>query len=212
MPDYLSMDNVLFVRLIEQLNRTCSSMLAGEQVQQMALCHHQLAALHIQQEIYLLYLRLGTGQFVANEIDLCTVDRRWWPSQVRTIVNAKRPTTLGLSRDEENCLSEQWVHRALQEVEHKKQIYEQSLLEKKAHFEPWLAVIDGALQTYVQQHGLRSYRLKGDLKKAVLVYDYQLEMLQRQYVYERPNEYQVSVRTSLVVLVFLFGTVLFRCE
>ncbi|CAF1933521.1 unnamed protein product, partial [Rotaria magnacalcarata] len=57
--------------------------------------------------------------------------------------------------------------------------------------------IQETIEIHVQTYGIKSLEMKRDLKLALINYDYDSEMLQREYFQEQPNNYQIGVAKCL---------------
>ncbi|CAF5031704.1 unnamed protein product, partial [Rotaria sp. Silwood1] len=58
--------------------------------------------------------------------------------------------------------------------------------------------MNDAIQKYVQEYGIKPMELTHNFKKAIVSYDYEAEILERQYLKETSNAYQVDISTQLL--------------
>ena len=68
----------------------------------------------------------------------------------------------------------------------------EQLDEKKSHLVDMTSTMEEAIKAYVDQYGIRPIKMKRDLKIALIKYDYDAEIIERKYLRENPNEYQVK--------------------
>jgi hypothetical protein len=128
--------------------------------------------------------------------DLMDVDRRVWPLQVKSVILGKRlPTTtvatMEINTEKEHLDCENLVYERLQEMNEKIEQYQRQLDKKKSQLTGFTSTMEEAIDIYIQQHGIKPLKLKRDLKIALLKYDYDAEILERKYLQEKPNQYQV---------------------
>ena len=100
-----------------------------DQLHQVAIYTHHIAALQIHKQITMVYLRSGTGQLSELEFDSCTtVDRRVWPTQVTSTLTDRHSATssdsVAMDRDDEHHACETLVHQRLQQMDEKIRAYE----------------------------------------------------------------------------------------
>ena len=161
-----------------------------DELQQVAIYTHHIAALQIHKQITMVYLQSGTGQLGELEFACTAVDRRVWPTQVTsTLVALRSPTSTGsvtMQHDEEHHACEMLVHQRLQEMDEKIRAYE-----RKRQIVNVTPAVQQSIDDYVERFGIAPLRMKRDLKIALLEYDYRAEIIDRQYQLEHPNTYQV---------------------
>ena len=161
-----------------------------DELQQVAIYTHHIAALQIHKQITMVYRKSGTGQLSELEFACTAVDRRVWPTQVTsTLVALRSPTSTGsvtMHHDEEQHACETLVHQRLQEIDEKIRAYE-----RKRQIVNVTPAVQQSIDDYVERFGVAPLRMKRDLKIALLEYDYRAEIIDRQYQLEHPNTYQV---------------------
>jgi hypothetical protein len=194
-PVYLLTIDKSFTSMIQKAMDTASSIEMND-FRQIAILMHQIADSQIQKQITNLYLLSGTGKLRGIESDLMDIDRRVWPMQVKSALLAKpskqkNATVVETNKEVEHQEYENLVHERLQELNGKIEQYQRQLNEKKSHLMGFTPSLETAIHNYVQQHGIMPLQMKRDLKIALVEHEYDAEILERKYVHEKPNDYQV---------------------
>ncbi|CAF3104674.1 unnamed protein product [Rotaria sp. Silwood2] len=204
-PNYLSMNNKSFVRIIKNTLKNVQTINMND-IQQLALIMHQAGALHLNKEITTIYLQSVTGTLTEPEGDLTKIDRRVWPMQVQSLMLTKRKllptttadTTTETSQDDQQADCEKLLHERLEEMNHQIEYYQRQLIETKNSLVGFTSTMNEAIQFYVQEYGIKPLEMKHQLKKAIIIHNYESEILERKYLQENPNEYQLQVAKRLV--------------
>lgn len=173
-PVYLLTNNALFIHMVDNLKRS-NILIKQNDVQELAISIHFMAAFRIEKEIIEIYLKSMAGTLQELEMDLIEVDRRVCPVQLQSIMTEK----------------EQYLQQCLLDLNQKISYNEQQFNQKKHSFEGFTSVIVEFIQQYVQDYGIKPLQVKCDLKLATVKYDYEAEILERKYLQEIPNQYQV---------------------
>ncbi|CAF5076103.1 unnamed protein product, partial [Rotaria magnacalcarata] len=92
---------------------------------------------------------------------------------------------------------EKHLHQRLIEMNEKIQYHQSQFNEKKNNLIGFTSNIEESIQSFVQKHGVKPFELKRNLKIAMINHDYDSEILRRQYLQEKPNEYQIQVMKRL---------------
>ncbi|CAF1985467.1 unnamed protein product [Rotaria magnacalcarata] len=202
-PKYLLLTNPLFVRMIRNFIDTTTSSPEIVKLQKFAIYVHHIKTLQLQKQISTTYLLSGTGQLGSSEFELVPVDRRVWPIQVKNVLieqqkNLSSITTMEINHDQDDhATCEALVRQRLKETDEKIDYYQKKCDEIKNHFMETNSNIEIAIEHYVQQYGIQVVQLKSNLKKALIKYDYDTEILERQYKQQKPNEYQIQIAQHL---------------
>ncbi len=209
-PSYLLLSNETFNCFVQNLIQTTNSITMHD-IQYIAMCIHHIAAIHIQKQITIIYFKSGTGTLRDPQPELEPVDRRVWPEQVKSAMFSLSHTTnttiFGLDHEQKQIAYENLVHQRLEEMNKQTDQYETDLNDKKNQLIDFTSTMEDMIQKYVQQHGIRPLRLQRDLKIALLKHDYDAEIIERKFLQEVPNDYQVNR------FIFLFsknGIITFR--
>ncbi|CAF4656390.1 unnamed protein product, partial [Rotaria socialis] len=173
-PKYLLLTNPLFIRMIQNIIDTASSSLEIAQLQKCAIYIHHIKMLQLKKQISTTYLLSGTGQLGSLEFELVPVDRRVWPIQVKNALIEQQKNNFSTT--------------ITTEINHDQD--DHATCEALNHFMESNSNIEIAIEHYVQQYGTQVLQLKVNLKKALIKYDYNTEILERQYKQQKPNEYQ----------------------
>ncbi|CAF4567457.1 unnamed protein product [Rotaria sp. Silwood2] len=206
-PIYLLMNNKLFVHMAQNTIRSVQSISMND-VQQLALSMHHIAAFHIQKQITEIYLKSVTGTLQESENDLIEVDRRVWPMQVKSFLLTRGKltmtpspivtTTMETHTEDEQLICKQILQQRLQDMNQKIEHYQHQLNEKKNSLIEFTSTMEEAIQIYVQEYGVRPLEMKRDLKIAIVTYNYESEILERKYSQDAPNQYQIEVAKRLI--------------
>ncbi|CAF2052462.1 unnamed protein product, partial [Rotaria magnacalcarata] len=147
------------------------------------------------------YLHSLMGTLKQSESHLIEVDRRVWPMQIQSLMLAqqKAATTtacVSITEDQQtDC--EKHLHQRLIEMNEKIQYHQNQFNEKKNNLIGFTSNIEESIQSFVQKHGVKPFEMKRNLKIAMISHDYDSEILRRQYLQEKPNEYQIQVMKRL---------------
>ena len=98
-----------------------------------------------------------------------------------------------MSREDEQNAYEELIYERLQQLNDKTEQYQQQLNEKKKKQLIGLtSKMEDMIEKYVYQMAIQPLKLKRDLKIALLECDYDAEMIERKFLQENPNQYQVN--------------------
>ena len=212
-PPYLSLNNESFNNLLRNMHGSVNS-ISIHDFQYMALCIHRIAALRIQKQVTIVYFKSGTGTLRDPELELVPVDRRVWPAQVKAEMSTRRAmtnTTMPpeVNVDDEQHAYENLVRERFEEITSQIDQYEQHLDEKKKQLGDLTVAMEQTIRNYVHQHGIYPLKLRRDLKITLLKYDFDAEIMERQFLQEKPTEYQVS---KTFILLCLFFSILIQLQ
>ena len=122
-PAYLRPTNGAFRRLVEKVTEAASS-IDVEDLRRIAILKHQMAALQINKQISLVYLRSGKGELREPEPEITSVDRRVWPIQVKS--------AMSITGDEDEHLAyEHLVRQRVRQTDDQIQCYQRQVNEAK---------------------------------------------------------------------------------
>ena len=192
-PFYLSLTNEAFNHLVRNLLGTVNS-ISIQDLQCIALCIYRLGALHVQKQVTNTYLKSGTGTLRDAELELIVVDRRVWPAQVKAEMTARHPTNTtvrDMNVEDQHRAYEHLVQERFQEITRQMDQYQQQLTEKKNQLVDFTLTMENMIRNYVHQYGIYPLKLQRDLKITLLKYDYDAEIMERQFLQEKPTEYHV---------------------
>ncbi|CAF4419094.1 unnamed protein product [Rotaria magnacalcarata] len=89
-----------------------------------------------------------------------------------------------------------YLHSVM-EMNEKIQYHQNQFNEKKNNLIDFTSNIEQTIRSFVQKHGVKPLEMKRNLKIAMTNHDYDSEILRRQYLQEKPNEYQIQVMKHL---------------
>jgi hypothetical protein len=183
-PTYLSLNNETFNHFVQNLVATTNP-IGIQDIQNIALCLHRIAAVHIQKQVSIIYFKSGTGTLRDPEPELVPVDRRVWPIQVKSAMLTQRLTnTTAMDNDPENeqLAYENLVHQRLQQMNQQTDQYEKDLDEKKRQLVGFTSTMEDKIRKYVQQYGIQPLKLQRNLKIELLKHDYDAEIIERKSI------------------------------
>ena len=192
-PAYLSSVNHA---AFERAMHTSIGAISMDELQQVAICTHHIAALQIHKQITMVYLQSGTGQLSELDFGCNAVDRRVWPTQVTSTLAAQRSVTssesVTMDRDEEHHACETLVYQRLEKMDEKIRAYQ-----RKRELVNVSGAVQQSIDDYVERFGIAPLRMKRDLKIALLEYAYCAEIIDRTYTLEHPTPYQVRRKRTI---------------
>jgi hypothetical protein len=196
-PEYLKSTNKIFDQILTDHIISGFITITMEDLRQLAILKHKIADMNLRKKLWTIYLKSGTGQWETQESGKTTVDRRIWPAQVKKMISSPSSNnTIDISEesdDDEQKKYETRVHQYLDELNNTMEQYQNEFDKKKNDLMDYYTDdIEKAIETFVQQHGVRPLQMKLDYKIAILEYDYDMEILEREYLRLKPTEYQVK--------------------
>ncbi|CAF4750972.1 unnamed protein product, partial [Rotaria magnacalcarata] len=199
-PIYLSINNKLFVHMAQTITKTTNS-ISINSIQQLALFIHQAASVRTDREVMKAYLHSVMGTLKQSESHLIEVDRRVWPIHVQSLMltqhKAATTTACASVTEDQQADCEKHLHQRLIEMNEKIQYHQNQFNEKKNNLIDFTSNIEQTIRSFVQKHGVKPLEMKRNLKIAMTNHDYDSEILRRQYLQEKPNEYQIQVMKHL---------------
>ncbi|CAF4074888.1 unnamed protein product [Rotaria magnacalcarata] len=156
------------------------------------------------------YLHSVKGTLREAECHFIEVDRRFWPMQVQSLMltqhkltmndtdtTSKTATPMEIDTEDQQIACENLLDERLQKMKRQIEYYEKELDEKQSTFIRFTSTIQETIEIHVQTYGIKLLKMKRDLKLALVNYDYDSKMLQREYFQEQPNNYQIEVAKCL---------------
>ncbi|CAF3235064.1 unnamed protein product [Rotaria socialis] len=199
-PIYLSINNKLFVHMAQTITKTTTS-ISINSIQQLALFIHQAASVRTDREVMKAYLHSVMGTLKQSESHLIEVDRRVWPIHVQSLMltqhKAATTTACASVTEDQQADCEKHLHQRLIEMNEKIQYHQNQFNEKKNNLIDFTSNIEQTIRSFVQKHGVKPLEMKRNLRIAMTNHDYDSEILRRQYLQEKPNEYQIQVMKHL---------------
>jgi hypothetical protein len=223
-PTYLLATNKSFSRMMKKIiNTTTSNSINMDDLRHVAILMHQIGELKRDKQVKMIYLQSGTGTLKELGPMLNTIDRRVWPVQVKskmlekqeltkttaTAAAAATTTTMVINnKEDEHRDNEMFVRQYLKEVDEQIEQYQHQLDKHKSRLTDFTSTMEEAIKNFVHEHGMKPVEMKINFKIRLLHYDYDDEILERQYIQEKPNEYQVKhehlYRINLICFDFSF--------
>ena len=146
-----------------------------------------------------MYFNLGTGQYQTEETRRITnVDQRIWPLAIKKIFssstsNRQNSTMNRVTTDEQHEMYKNRIQEYLNELNAIIEQLQDEFVQKKTRFiDDYSMDLDKILEDFVYQYGIRPFQMKMEYKLTLLKYEYDAELLEREYVRLKPTEYQVT--------------------
>ena len=198
-PEYLQSTNKIFDQIITDHTMNSAISIVKEDLRQISILKHKIADMKLSKKLWETYLKSGTGQWETQESNKTNVDRRMWPLQVKKMVLSKKSKTIDTSEGSPNeqKIYEITVYEHLKELNDIIEQYQNELDRMKNTLMYYTDDIEKRIDTFVQQHGIRLLELKFNYKIAILEYDYDVELLEREYL--RLQTYRLSSKIIEIV-------------
>ena len=188
-PEYLQPTNNAFDKIMKDHIINSATTITVEDLRQLAILKHKIAITKLDKDLWTVYFKSGTGQWETLESKTTNVDRRLWPEQIKKLMPPSTQTTIVI--DEQN-ICENIVHEGLQDIDKTIEQYQFDFVEKKKCLIGFTDEMEQAIETFIEQYGdIQSFRMKGNYKITILEYDYDAELLEREYRRLQPTQYEV---------------------
>ena len=189
-PEYLQATNKSFDKIMidNVINSTIT--ITVEDLRQLAILKHKIAIISMDKELWTVYFKSGTGQWETSESRKTNADRRLWPEYVKTIMLSKLDTSNTDEAHKQN-LCEEIAYERLQQIKETIAHYEIEFDEKKNCLLGFTDEMEKVIETFIRQYGIQSFQMKHNYKIAILQYDYDAEILEREYLRFKPTKNQV---------------------
>ncbi|CAF4330785.1 unnamed protein product [Rotaria sp. Silwood2] len=213
-PSCLLLANKHFIAMaknIAKINK-CINVL---DIHDLAMLFYKKASLHIDRDITKAYFHSVQGTLKEPDIESCEVKRSVWPPQVQSFMSTKqqamKETPMPISTETTMATTSTWdiddpqqsfncsdlLLEQIQKMKEQIDIYQEQIDDKKNSLLGFTTQIEDMIINYVQEHHLKPLELKRKLKMALLYYDFDTEILKRQYLQEKPNDYQIKMAQTL---------------
>lgn len=201
LPRYLLTTNQAFIHLIKIIHQTNSTIDIND-TQAIAFMKHRIALLLIKKQITETSLASVTGKLPIFGCDLTDVHRRVWPMQARSLMLTYRKSssvttacttaaTMETNKENEQTICENLLQQQIKKIDQSVKQYEQQLHAKRNSVIGLTSEMEEMVDKYVQDYSIKPFKIKGDFKIRLMNYQYQSKLLERKYLQEQPNEYQV---------------------
>ncbi|CAF4090289.1 unnamed protein product [Rotaria sordida] len=162
--------------------------------------HQMIAMIELDKKLWMFYLKLGTGQCATSESSKTKVNRNMWPMAVKKLCSPT-PNTVPINKEQNKQNSyEMAVHQHLEELNEKLEIYFMEYYEKKNDLMNFTDEIEQAIETFVYQHSIVPFEMKLNYEIKILEYNYDDQLLEHEYLLQKPTENQIKVAKHLYKL------------
>ncbi|CAF4217810.1 unnamed protein product, partial [Adineta steineri] len=200
-PTYLQSTNPFLNKFMtDDIINRMSTTITIEDLRQLAILKHKISMIRIRQQLWTIYLKSGMGQWKTDESHRTNVDRRIWPDEVRTIMLVKLKNNNNNNNQDEQKLCEEIVYDYLERFTQAMNYYCEEFTIRKNSLIGFTDEIEKIIETFVQQHGIRSGQMKLNYKTTLLKYGYDDQILQREYLRTNPTQYQQTIADRLYEL------------
>ena len=133
-PAYLLATNKSFNFIMSNVMHTATSTTLDD-LRQVAILIHQIAELRIDKQIKTTYLQSGTGTLRESEPELTNLDRRVWPTQVKSKMleqlnkdstNRTAIPAMKMTEEDEHRHCEEFVQQSIREINEKMVQYQRA--------------------------------------------------------------------------------------
>ena len=157
-PDYLLTTNPLFYHCMKKILNEMDT-ISIDELRQIAVIKHHLGELDQQKRLFLMYQRSGKGTLEENKFKSLKVDRRYWPNEVRS---------MKLASDDKEVTYENVLQQRLGNLDHRMGKYQNELDNLKCQCVDLTVIIEEAIDSIVNRHGIEYYRNRCDVKIVLL--------------------------------------------
>jgi hypothetical protein len=192
-PGYLKSTNQIFDQLLtDHIMQSSITTMTMEDLRQLAILKHKMAAIPLRKKLWTTYFKSGTGQWQTQHSSKTTVDRRIWPMEVKKMISSTSNAMDINQQKDEQKICETLVHQHFKELNNTMEQYQNEFNKKKKDLIGYTDDMEKKIEAFVQQNGIRPLQMKLDYQIAILEYDYDAEILEREYLRYNPTEYQVK--------------------
>jgi hypothetical protein len=190
-PEYLQETNESFneIMLGKVINSTTT--ITVEDLRQLAILKHKIVVINMDKELWTVYLKSGTGQWETSESRKTNVDRRIWPECVKTIMLSELGGTTNGDEAYQQNLCEEIVSERLQDIKETIVQYQIELDGNKDCLPGFADEMEKVIDAFIGQYGVQSLQMKHNYEIAIFQYDYDAELLEREYLRFKPTKSQV---------------------
>ncbi|CAF3740877.1 unnamed protein product [Rotaria sp. Silwood1] len=201
-PKYLLISHKSFTRMAQHIRKTNDSVTVND-IHELVVFMYHIGTLHIKKQITEAYLKSVTGTLQEPDHDFVEVDCRVLPNQVKLLM-LKKGKLLPMASDtastimEANTEYEKFLHQYIQEITQHIEYIQQKYNDKKTSLIGLTPTIEHSVHIYVKEYAIKPYELKRNVIIAKITYNYELEILKRKYLEEKPNQYQIETAQRLI--------------
>jgi hypothetical protein len=191
LPEYLQETNESFNKIMLDNVINSTTTITIEDLRQLAILKHKIAVVSMDKERWTVYLKSGTGQWETAESRKTNVDRRVWPECVKTIMLSGLWVTTNGDEAYKQNLCEEIVSERLRDIKETIAQYQREFGVKKDRLLGFTDEMEQVIDTFIGQYSIQSLKMKHNYKIAILQYDYDAELLEREYLRLKLTKSQV---------------------
>lgn len=199
LPTYLQITNTL----LDQINIRINT----KDLQELLRLKHRIAVLQLDEELWNAFKKFGTGQWITtiSERTITTaVDRRVWFDEVKK----KCIESINSRQKLWETTIDEYLVQLNNDIEHYRHEFEQKQMQLQ--LDGTEIHIEEHIDAFIAQHGMPVLRDEFNYKINLFEYDYDIELLQREYIQEKASADQVILFLFFLFLRIFFSSVLYR--
>ncbi|CAF1346300.1 unnamed protein product [Rotaria sordida] len=204
MSDYFERLNDMFDKIMMNHMIKNRIILSIDDLRQLAILKHRIAMIELDKKLWMFYLKLGTGQCTTSENNKTKVDRNIWPMAVKKLC-PPTPNTVPINKEQNKQNSyEMTVHQHLEELNEKLELYFMEYYEKKNDLINFTDEMEQIIETFVYQYSIVPFEMKLNYNIKTLEYNYDDQLLENEYLQQKPTENQKRITKRLYQLRYAY--------
>ncbi|CAF5059645.1 unnamed protein product, partial [Rotaria sp. Silwood1] len=175
--------------MLDHLSGT-TTMVSIQMLRELAMLQHEVAKIKLEKKLWNIYLKAGTGQWDTPESLKTNVDRGVWPIPIQNMIKFRLSESKTSVMKNEGELGQIIVCEHLQVLDEKLQHILATYNTKKAQSIGVTDETEKRIKNFITRYSLVSYQMKLNYELAILLYDYDDQLLERTYLQMKPTDYQ----------------------
>ena len=189
-PNYLSVTNSFFESRIKKIfegDRSASI----DTLRDIAVAKHRALFFEQQKRLLLVYLRSGQGTLKENVGESMVIDLQYWPKAV---------TDLAMDKVDGKNVYEHFLQQRIQVMDEKIVSYKKKVDEWTRMCPEWTTIMEETIDGLIESGGMKWIRMHYDAQIGLVECEYDVAILERQYLHAQPNAYQLEMADDLYEL------------
>ncbi|CAF1623635.1 unnamed protein product [Rotaria sp. Silwood1] len=181
--------------MLDHLSGT-TTMVSIQMLRELAMLQHEVAKIKLEKKLWNIYLKAGTGQWDTPESLKTNVDRGVWPIPIQNMIKFRLSESKTSVMKNEGELGQIIVCEHLQVLDEKLQHILATYNTKKAQSIGVTDETEKRIKNFITRYSLVSYQMKLNYELAILLYDYDDQLLERTYLQMKPTDYQDPILST----------------
>lgn len=190
--DYCERLNKLFDQIMMKHVIPVLTTMSLEDLRDLAILKHKIQAVHLRQQLWNTYLKAGQGQYETPTTKTTTVNRCVWSRSIRNNLSTKSNKSNLNEVKDDTILCHQMALEKLQDLYEMFQKYQCEYQTKKTGFIEYTEEIEAIINAFIGEYSLVPSQMKLDYKLTLFEYEYEDQILVREYFQQQPTKEQVS--------------------